>query len=170
MLIEKLKPVADHIEHVDMGMNCWMQSEPSTFLSYVGPCDGFLDFKSLTWLRIPYKGLLGAMDPQWAHVGFPPNETLPPTLRTLAIDTPDIAVYEWLARFPSFRYALISLSKVQLNCSAWHGSRYEEFVHISYPHPVLAALSSIKVTLDVKFGWPGRLPEWDDYDLEALDA
>lgn len=50
-----------------------------------------------------------------------------------------------------------SASEVILQCSHKYGDSYEIFAYISYPHPVLAALKSIDVTLRVD-----NHDEWDD--------
>jgi len=141
----------------------------SAWLNYALPSAGFAHFKSLRYLCVPYQSLFGPVDAQWSHVTPSPAELLPSTLEHLELAYPRVAVYDWLARFPSFHEKLPALRIVELACSGDYGDAYNEFAFECYPHPALAALQSIDVALKLetpKWQWQKA---WDDYDIPLFD-
>jgi hypothetical protein len=167
-VVRLLQPVTSSLRTLVLGP---VSSKNDSFLQYLrhaDPCAGFQEFRVLEELCAPYQCLF-APSSQWSHITPSPSQLLPATLTWLHIDHPRIEVYDWLARIPHFRDELPVLVKVILQCSQEYGDSYEVFAYISYPHPVLAALKSIDVTLRVD-----NHDEWDDawleYNLKALDC
>jgi hypothetical protein len=56
---------------------------------------------------------------------------------------------------------------VGLNCNAVYGDSYEVFAFMSYPHPVLAVLDFLGVTLPLNYSSEGWKEAWDVYDLKS---
>jgi hypothetical protein len=106
------------------------------------------------------------------HFDHHMDELLPPTLETLYICAPKLAVLDWLAELPYYRKELSKLHSVVVECSHWVGDGYEDLLFWAYPHPITTAFRSINypaATLDIRHGWPGWCEEWNDYDLEVWE-
>jgi hypothetical protein len=132
------------------------------------PSEGFQEFKSLRVLTVPYGCLFGPANHHWPHGTPTPPELLAPSIFTLEIAFPRIAIFDWLARLPCHQDKLPNLMRIELMCSDEVGDSYEVFQFLSHSHRVWAALRNIGIELALSYceDWDD---EWDDYDLEALD-
>jgi hypothetical protein len=113
--------------------------------------------------------LLGPVDPQWSHIRPPLPDFPPQSLANLAIHSPHIELFDWLAPLLYYRDELPELYSIDIKCSDTDGDDYEVFAFTSYPHPALAALISIDVQRHISYPFNGWKTEWDDYKLQAMD-
>ena len=170
VLFQKLMSVAPVLTRLELDASTHCSEEDISFLDHVPPGDGFLIFKALKHLLVPYQCLFERDDPQWSHILQPADEILPSTLETLKVHFPELTFFEWLTTLPYYRNKLPVLQHIGIACSSWVGAGYEDLAFISYPHPALDMLSSMGVEwgIDVpKCCWE---PAWDDYDLRTWDG
>jgi hypothetical protein len=120
---------------------------PQSTLNFLLPCEGFKGFVCLQRLSTPYECLFGPQGHQLLHPTPPPPDLLPPSIVTLTIHHPSIALYDWLAHLPSYRNKLPNLSSITLVCSSYMGDNYEIFKFITYPHPALRHCSASALRL-----------------------
>ncbi|KAH6882062.1 hypothetical protein BKA58DRAFT_328465 [Alternaria rosae] len=170
ILLQKLQPVAAVLTRLELDVSTHCGEVDTFFLGYVLLGDGFLDFKALKHLLVPYQCLLPRETPQWSHILQPANEILPPSLETLKVHLPEHAFLDWLTTLSYYGNKLSVLQRIGIACSSWVGASYEDLVFISYPHPALTVLSSMNIdwSIDVPTCCWDRW--WDDYDFRTWDA
>jgi hypothetical protein len=161
-LLQRLQTVARSLRDLYISINLEDEDEKFIIRSIL-PSDSFKDFASLQRLCIPYECLFGSHDTP----SLP--DFLPHSLVALDILHPLIAIYDWLAELPLYRRELPNVSQVTLTCSTYYGDCYELFKFTSHPHPVSSAFKSIGVELVLPCSEDDWDPEWNDYDLHALD-
>ena len=170
VLLRKLQPVEAVLIRLELDVSAHCGEVDTCFLDDVLPGDGFLKFKALKHLLVPYQCLFGRADPEWSHILQPADEILPSTLETLKVHFPELTFLEWLTTLPCYRNKLPLLQRIGVACSSWVGAGYEDLAFISYPHPALDILPSMGIE------WSIDVPEccwdqaWDDYDLRTWDA
>ncbi|KAI4624499.1 hypothetical protein J4E83_004174 [Alternaria metachromatica] len=170
VLFQKLMSVAPVLTRLELDASIHCSEEDTSFLDHVLPGDGFLMFKALKHLLVPYQCLFGRGEPQWAHIQQPADEMLPPTLETLKVHFPELAFLDWLTILSYYRKQLPVLERVGIACSSWIGGSYVDFAFTSYPHPALDILSSLGIDWSIDVPQCCWRPTWDDYDLRAWDA
>ncbi|KAI4713836.1 hypothetical protein J4E89_001284 [Alternaria sp. Ai002NY15] len=169
-LFQKLMSVAPVLTRLELDASTHCSEEDTSFLDHVLPGDGFLIFKALKHLLVPYQCLFGRGEPQWAHIQQPADEMLPPTLETLKDHFPELAFVDWLTTLSYYRKQLPVLEHIGIACSSWVGGSYVDFAFTSYPHPALDVLSSMGIEWSIHIPQCCWRPTWDDYDLRASDA
>ena len=170
VLFQKLMSVAPVLTRLELDASTHCSEEDTSFLDHVLPGDGFLIFKALKHLLVPYQCLFGRGEPQWAHIQQPAGEMLPPTLETLKVHFPELAFLDWLTTLSYYRKQLPVLERVGIACSSWVGGSYVDFAFTSYPHPALDILSSLGIEWSIDIPQCCWRPAWDDYDLRTWDA
>ncbi|KAI4646589.1 hypothetical protein J4E93_004810 [Alternaria ventricosa] len=170
VLLQKLQPVAGVLTRLELDAFNHCSEEDTYFLDHVLPGDGFLNFKALKHLLVPYQCLFGRGEPQWAHIQQPADEMLPPTLQTLKVHFPELAFLDWLTTLSYYRKQLPVLERVGIACSSWVGGSYVDFAFTSYPHPALGILSSMGIEWSIDVPRCCWRPAWEDYDLRTWDA
>ncbi|KAI4675361.1 uncharacterized protein J4E84_010103 [Alternaria hordeiaustralica] len=170
ILFQKLMSVAPVLTRLELDASTHCSEEDTSFLDHVLPADGFLIFKALKHLLVPYQCLFGRSEPQWAHIQQPADEMLPPTLETLEVHFPELAFLDWLTTLSYYRKQLPVLEHIGIACSSWIGGSYVDFAFTSYPHPALDILSSLGIDWSIDVPQCCWRQAWDDYDLRAWDA
>jgi len=170
VLFQKLMSVAPVLTRLELDASTHCSEEDTSFLDHVLPADGFLIFKALKHLLVPYQCLFGRGEPQWAHIQQPVDEMLPPTLKTLKVHFPELAFLDWLTTLSYYRKQLPVLEHIGIACSSWVGGSYVDFAFTSYPHPALDVLSSMGIDWNIDVPQCCWRQSWDDYDLRAWDA
>ncbi|KAI4705557.1 hypothetical protein J4E81_000440 [Alternaria sp. BMP 2799] len=112
VLFQKLMSVAPVLTRLELDASTHCSEEDTSFLDHVLPGDGFLIFKALKHLLVPYQCLFGRSEPQWAHIQQPADEMLPPTLETLKVHFPELAFLDWLTTLSYYQKQLPVLEHI----------------------------------------------------------